>query len=287
MEATRRTKGNDLVQRVCGILSVKARERQCLGRSCLSAITRYLEILLFVAQSSEPVSAGAVAAGTAASRTTAYRILDDLCRDGWLRASGSPRRFSPSFRLAEIGIAVLRQNRVRDVLLPHAIELARSTQHFCYVSFYEDGEVIHTDQVVLIAERIFASLSGVRLPAPTAASGKILLAYQPPEEVERVLTRKIEKRASRTKTDPAEIHKDLALCRERGYGLSDRELSEHTVGVAVPVFNAKGQAVASLSVNVLQPTEGNVADLARQATNVAMRASMELGFRPPVVATPM
>ena len=246
----------------------------------MSAIARYLDILMFVARSDGPVRVSDVATGTGTSRTTVYRTLESLHREGWLRAHGSPRRFSPSLRLAEIGIAVLRHNHIRDVLIPHAIDLARLTQHYCSIAFYEDGEVIHTDAVLHLSERVYTALAGARYPATTGASGKILLAYQPPEELDRVLARTITRFTDRTRTDPEEVRQDLKVCRARGYGLSDRELTDDTVGIAVPVFDAPGSAVAALAVNVLRPIEGDVAQLARQATSIAIRASMELGYRP-------
>jgi DNA-binding IclR family transcriptional regulator len=248
----------------------------------LSAILRNLDIVMFVAQSSHPVTANEVATCTGQSRTTVFRALDALHRHGWLRANGSPRSFSASFRLAEIGIAVLRNNHIRDVLVPYTVELARQTQHFCSIAFYEDGEVVHTDAVLNISEKVFAALSGVRYPVTAAAAGKILLAYQPPEEIERVLAGKIAKPAKLSKTDPEEIRKDIDICRARGYGLSDKELTDDNLGIAVPVFDAKSDAVAALSVNVLGPIEGDVAELSREARSVAMRASIELGFRPRV-----
>lgn len=241
----------------------------------------HLHILRVLASGYEPMSARDVSTHVGVSRATAYRALEELGEEGWLIVEGSPRRYAPSLRLAQLGIGALRHNPVRELLLPHAIELARLTRRVCGLAFYERGEVVYTDAIEIYAERTFPVVMCDRSPATTKAAGKILLAHQPAEEIESVLAAGIPKLTRHTKTDPDELRAELEQIRAQRWAHANREAQDDSVGIAVAVFNANGEAVAALGVNLLLPVEAqNQRDLVRIAQSLAVRASIELGYRP-------
>jgi DNA-binding IclR family transcriptional regulator len=239
-----------------------------------------LDALLFLAGRDAPASAREVAMATGIPRATAYRLLADLAEAGWVAEVGNPRGFVPTFRVAELGLSWMKHNRVRDVTLPHLIELARHAGRVCFIAFYDRGDVFYTDAVEVVGDRVMPLLRGERLHPATTASGKVVLAFQDQGEIERVLARPIPRAGPRTKTDPAEVAEELRLTRERGYALSEAEHNAESSGVAAPVFDQSGGLAAAIGVvgPVPMPADfrSTTLELTRQA---AARASAELGYR--------
>src|SRR5437762_3073065 len=87
-----------------------------------------------------------------------------------------------------------------------------------------------------------------RVPVHTSASGKVLLAWQPEGEIERVIRHGLSARVDRTITDAAVFRKQLAQVRRTGYAVSDRELEEFVRSVSAPIRNERGEVIAALTV---------------------------------------
>jgi IclR family pca regulon transcriptional regulator len=91
---------------------------------------------------------------------------------------------------------------------------------------------------------------GARLPAHCSATGRVLLAGLPDQEVESYLARGgRERRTVRTVIEPDELTRLVRSARVDGYGTSDEELELGMRAVAVPVHDARGRTVAAMSVS--------------------------------------
>jgi DNA-binding IclR family transcriptional regulator len=239
-----------------------------------------LDILWFLAHSPEPVTLSEIVSGIGHSRTTVDRTLARLCEAGWVCQAGRPKRFTASLRVALMGAAVLRLNRVRELALRYARELAQTVQSSVVLAFYDDGDVIFTDAIDLRGEHFVHDITGVRHPAARAASGKILLAYQPDEEIERVARCSFPSVAWLGYADPEAIIADVRACREQGYALNVPP-AQQTGGLAVPVLDRTGRAAVAIGFPLLMPLEeATVNRLLPAARMIALRASTELQNRP-------
>lgn len=249
-----------------------------------SPLLRGIEILEHLAAQPGARTVAEVVNATGVPRSSAYRAIEELTAAGWVICEGSPARYRVSLRVAQLGLANLRQNHVRDVVLPAAIELARAVSRVCSIAFYEDGCVVHTDWIQVLAERVMPVLRGERAPALCTASGKILLTQRPESEIEEVIARGIPKLAANTKTDPAEIWADLRECKARGYGLSEGESRDDACGLSVPVFGAGGAAMGAIGIlsDSATLTAEFIERVVPTAKAYAARASAELGFRVPL-----
>ena len=78
----------------------------------------------------------------------------------------------------------------------------------------------------------------------------MLLAYIREGERERInATLVLKKIGPRTITDKQELKKELKEIVKGGHAVSEEELTEGAVAVAVPVFDLTNQVVAALTVN--------------------------------------
>jgi DNA-binding IclR family transcriptional regulator len=77
-----------------------------------------------------------------------------------------------------------------------------------------------------------------------------MLAFLPREVVEGILRRYgMAARTSKTVTDPDSLFRELDRVRDLGYARDDEEHEEGVRCIAVPVRDASGQVVASLSIS--------------------------------------
>ncbi|MBS1878284.1 MAG: helix-turn-helix domain-containing protein [Actinobacteria bacterium] len=107
-------------------------------------------------------------------------------------------------------------------------------------------EYVATGHVVRVEHEI-----GSRHPLAKGASGRALLAYLDDTAIARVLRR----------SDNAEaLNRQLELVRQLGYALSHDELQEGVHGLAVPVFDRPGHALASLAIIVPTTRAAGISD---------------------------
>ncbi len=243
-----------------------------------SPLLRTLDILEYLSSQPEPLTAQQTADATGVSRATLYRTLEDLVQAGWLSASNSPKQYSPSFRVIELGLRPLRRLHVREVVLSHLIDLSRLVGHIVTLSFYDRGDVVCTDAVQAYGDKVVPTVLGNRVPASVGAAGKILLANQPAEEIERTIAKGVPRFTDQTKTDGDEIRADIRRTLEQGYGVQDREYTPTSGGIACPVFDRTGAVVAAVAVGG-RPTAEFIAKVLPPTKDIAIRASLELGYR--------
>ena len=86
------------------------------------------------------------------------------------------------------------------------------------------------------------------------SAGKILLAFMPADERERVLADlRLTAMTANTITDPVVLNKELEKVAKQGYAISHGERVDGAVGVSAPILDATGRALAAISV--LGPSE--------------------------------
>lgn len=242
--------------------------------------TRVLGILEYIAACPDGCTLRELADATGISRATAYRTVEALVDEGWLLTEGTPARFSASRRVAQLGLSVLRHDRVREAVLPNAIDLARAVGCVCMFAFYEGGDVVYTDAIEVFAERVMPTPNGLRMPAFTTACGTILLANQSSEEIDLVLQRAVEHPPPGLTIEPDKIRCELQASLDRGYAISRREYRETASGIAVGVFGRRGKIVAAVGVHA-EPgvDEDFISRVLPPAIAFSHKASLELGHR--------
>jgi IclR family pca regulon transcriptional regulator len=239
-----------------------------------------LEVLEFLVQNRGRATVGELASGLRLRRNTAYRVVEELERAGWVKTTGRPRQVTPSIRMTLLACGLVHGDHVRNAVFPHAVDVATQTGWICHIVSYDDGYAVYTDSVEFVAERLLAYPTGTRLPATCSAPGKILLALQPDEEILRVAALETPQYTARTKTQQSEILEDLRLTRERGYGYAEGEVREDFLGVAAAVLDETGSPISALGVGKLLPLPpGAIDPVLPVLKRAAERASFELGYR--------
>ena len=78
----------------------------------------------------------------------------------------------------------------------------------------------------------------------------------------------------------AQVEEQLKTCRERGYAVSDRNVTAGIGAIGAPVFDFRGQVVGAVSASGIAESVFDPAiDLAGQVVEAARAISFDLGHR--------
>lgn len=125
------------------------------------------------------------------------------------------------------------------------------------------------------------SQPGGRRPLYVGASGKVLLAYAPREIQDHVLRTERKRFTSATLVNRSSLKQAIAKVLQTGHAVSYGEMSADSVAIAAPVFNAKAEVMAALSVAgpASRIRDKDVAATAGMLREAARQLSMNLGYR--------
>ncbi len=114
----------------------------------------------------------------------------------------------------------------------------------------DGNEVVHLDVVESTRPGLFLTTQpGRRVPLHSSATGKVLLAWLPEAEVERIARdTDLPAFTARTLCSLPRLGANLAVVRAQGYAMDNEETQEGAVGVAGPIFDSTESVVAALSL---------------------------------------
>lgn len=215
-------------------------------RDYVASLARGLEVICAFTRDTPSMTLSDVAKVTGMSRATTRRLLLTLVREGY--AEKRDRHFSLRPKVLQLGYSALSSVGILDIVQPVMNALSQKTQESIYTAVLTGDEVTYLarstpDRVISVSINI-----GNRLPAYAVSTGRVLLAGESDETLERYFNRlKLEKHTSNTVRSVAQLRAIIAETRELGYSLVDEELEEGVRSLSVPIYDAGGQVIAALN----------------------------------------
>ncbi|WP_153396019.1 IclR family transcriptional regulator [Ornithinicoccus halotolerans] len=116
------------------------------------------------------------------------------------------------------------------------------------VAITRDGVAINVCQAEAGTAVAMRNWIGQRTALHATSSGKVLLAYLPDVEQQRVLSGRLEAFTAHTVSSPGALREALREIRVQGYAHAVEEFEEGLNAVAAPVHDHTGDVVAAISV---------------------------------------
>ena len=132
---------------------------------------------------------------------------------------------------------------------PYLDDLTRRTGEAAGVSIPDGYSVHYVDQTESSHPVQVRDWTGELIPMHVVPSGLVVMAHWPEEQVERYLSRDLERLTPNTITDPDQIRRRLKVIREKGYVWVHEEFVEGINSVAAPVLEKNGIITAALHVH--------------------------------------
>jgi DNA-binding IclR family transcriptional regulator len=215
----------------------------------VGVVTKVLQILEVLHASPSGVPLKDIAEVTAINKSTAYRVLAHLEREGYVFRDSSGM-YAIGVRLTRLGLGGSFQATMRKIGRPVLEELARLTGETVSLAVLEGREVFYVDVMESTHTFRLVSQIGMRHPLYCTALGKVILAFHSQEEQDNLISGiEFKRLTSHTITSAATLRKDLTLIRQRGYSLENEEVYLGSRCIGAPIFDESDRVVAALSVS--------------------------------------
>lgn len=251
----------------------------------ISVVRHTLRVLqTFLEDTRAEQSAKEISERLGLNRVRVFRILSTLEYQGFVRQDPQTKRYRLGLKLFQLGQAVARQfdlTRVADSILA---ELAEKTGETTYVYALDGLEAVTVAKRESKQPMPISPLIGHRDTLEVGAACNLLLAYLPPEDIDKVLNQgPLPRRSERSVTDPREVKRRLVEIRRLGYHLTRCEEEKGVNAVAAPIRNSSGQVVAALALAgpSVRFTSEKTRFFLSMVCEAARRISTEIGYIPP------
>ncbi len=220
----------------------------------MQAIDRTVAVLELVAASPAGLTLTDLATGLDLPKTTAFRILQALVGHDLLRKDKATKVYRLGPTLITLGTHAVQQWDLRSVSRPYLQQLSRATNETVFLSVLYKDAAICLD--TLDSDRSTRFLVGVgrKMEFHASATGKAILAFQPDDEIARILQKEsLAPLTSQTITDTDRLTAHLKEVRRRGYAFCDGEAEVGVRAIAAPIMQGEDQAIGS--VGIVAPAE--------------------------------
>lgn len=247
-----------------------------------STLAKGLAVIDWLARQQHDCRVTDVAHAFGLARSNAHRTLQTLVECGWAVQDKATSAYRPSLRLFELGSLIAAASNIVALVRPHLAVLAQATGETIHLATLDGAEVVYLDKFDSPLPVAAYSRIGGRAPAYCVASGKALLSAARlgvPSLRARLGT--LVAHTPHTLTDFDDLHAELERTRARGYAENREEWRLGVCGLGVPLFNARGDAIAAvgMSVPAIRFGRAQARSFAMQLVACASGASATLGYR--------
>jgi len=241
-----------------------------------------LAVLLLYDSSNPSFTVAEVSKRLGFSLSKAYRLIRTLVRHGFLQEGPVKPQYSLGLNVLKLGLLAQQNLNLAVIAGPLMKELSLLTKETVLLTAINETRGICIERVES-EEPIRYSLfqPGASLPLHAGASSKILMAYFPEEEWDRIIAKEGLKRYTDTTiTEPEKLKAHLREIRKKGYAFSDHEVDRDVRAVAAPILNSVGKLVAGLSITgpIYRINKRRLNDLKKLVVEYARRISSKLGY---------
>lgn len=216
----------------------------------VSSLVRGLQILSTFTSEKPSLKVSEIAEINGLDQATAFRFVYTLEKLGYLVRDEETKRYRQSVRMLTIGLPARNGLTVRHVALPMITKLSKTVSETIRLAVLDKTEVVNI-AVIEFPDRIyFRTRIGDRLPVYATSLGKVLLAYQPVETWDQIISQlELTPHTDKTIVDPKLFREELFKTRQQGYATQDGELIAGLSSVAAPIFNYNNQITAAIDIS--------------------------------------
>ena len=214
-----------------------------------SSLSKALTMLNHVCTSPVPLRFAELVDLSELPKATAHRQLNTLLEHGLVRFDEHKQAYYPGYGLLALAHRTWANLDIRDVAAAPMRDLWSSTQETIHLAVLDDAEVIYIDKLESPKSLRLYSAVGKKGPVYCTGVGKAILAYLPKSKQQEIIHQQsFIRHTEHTLTTPQALEENLQQIKDTGISL---DLEEHEIGIkcaAAPIFNARHEVVAAISV---------------------------------------
>jgi IclR family pca regulon transcriptional regulator len=265
---------------VKGDYRIRGRLSDMTDPNYMASLARGLEVMRGFSREKRHMSIAQLSHKTGIPRASVRRCLYTLAQLGYV-ASEDGRNYSLRPKVLGLGHAYLSSTPLVVAAQPFLDRVSEAVNESCSLATLDGEDILYlarsvTSRIISVTLNV-----GSRLPAHCTSIGHVLLANQPPRELDRWLA-KVDLRAftDRTVTSKEKLREQLAQVREADYAIADRLMEIAVRSIAVPVRNSAGSVVAGMNV-IVEASRVSLRDMRTLYLPHLQAAAAELGAQLP------
>ncbi len=225
-------------------------ETVALQQDRLSALEKSMLVIEAIVDHPQPISLPELTLRLGIPRQTIHRVLQQLTGLALITRVPGSDRYTVGPRLSSLAFATLRSRnqtaQVRGILS----DLVAETGETCNIGVLDGFDFVYIERIECEWSLRVHLAAGSRVRAHSTSGGKVMLAYMEPEQRRKLIkARKLEAFTATTITSAGKLEAQLEEIRAQGFAVNDREQNIGIVGVAVPILDSKGNALAALALH--------------------------------------
>lgn len=247
----------------------------------LHGLERAVSVLETLSQSEAPLSLAEICQCMNLHKSTAHRALMVLERSALIERTPE-NRFRLGLKLYELGNRAVEQIDLRARVYPFFRRLAMDAHETVHLGVLQKTSVVYLDKVEPNRRVCMSSKIGSSNPVYCTSLGKAMLAFQPEETIEKIVSSiRFTRYTPKTLCSREKLFEHLGTVRRRGYAIDDEEIELGVRCIGAPILNEDGWAIAAVSVSgpTSRITPQNARALAQRVLTCCREISGSLGTR--------
>lgn len=257
-------------------------DEKAYQRYRIPSLERVFELLETLAKHPGGMSFTELVAELKIPKSGAFRMLTTLTHLQYLTKDEVTGKITMTRKILALGNTAICQYNLIEEALPFMRQLRDETGETVQINTHLGADGVVVDSVPSIHEVRIVVDQGARFGLHCSAPGKVILAWMPNPERERILLAMTFPRCSETTiTDRAVFQKELEKVRRQGYGVDQAEgIVAGLHCVSCPVLNHLNYPIAAMTVVApsMRLPPSDFLRVARQVMPQAYALSKRLGY---------
>ena len=218
----------------------------------MNSVEKTIQILNCLSEADGSLGVTDISFRLSIPKSTVHRILQTLLKYSLVSKDSETSKYRLGIQLLRYSHSFYSSFDLREYSKDILKKISADTGLTAFLSIWQDDNGICIESVSsshkLGSRNLFVEVGKI-MPYHCAAASKILLAYQSPEEISRVVNHtKLKRYTTRTIIEPQELIKHFEKIRTSGYAICDEELEEGIRAISAPIKNVNGKIEASITV---------------------------------------
>jgi IclR family KDG regulon transcriptional repressor len=251
------------------------------GAERLSSVAAAARVLREFAKHSTQLGVTQLAHRVGIGKSTAHRIIWTLVAEGLLEKVEETGLFRLTPTMKSLGASAETAQRLHEAATMPLDRLRSATSGTLHIGILDGFDVLYVERREGPGAIPVFRAVGARNAAHVTASGKVLLAFLPPEQQRRtVAAMRLTAKTPRSITTPSAFLDELAVVRRQGFAENRGESQPGMCSIAAPIRDPLGRVVASVSsAEYVDDVESGLRHLVRPIVETAAQISAHLGWQ--------
>lgn len=215
-------------------------------------------------------------------KSTVHSLLKTMQEHHYIGQNPENGKYKLGMKLVERGNLVVSTLDIRPVVKGYLQDLSKKTGQTTHLGILDGQQGVYIDKVIGEKAVIRYSRIGRRIPLHSSAIGKVLLAFQEPKEIQRILEGYVYTiHTEKSIKSEAEFLEELEKVNQQGYAVDNLENEQSVRCVAVPIRNYENQILAAISVSTLisEVNDQVLNDYINLLKKAGLELSKKFGYR--------